>query len=207
MFMADLSTVYVLTNPAIPKLVKIGRTSDRDVNARIAELFTTGVPVPFKLEYACKVINPAEVEKALHIAFAPNRVNPRREFFEIEPEQAIAILKLLHTQDSTQEVAAQPVTVDQESLAAAERLRKRRLNLNFDEMQIPLGSQLTFADSVAFVTIVGPRKVCLGDQDMSLTAATRKLLQLDYDVAPGSYWSYNGRLLRDIYEETYGEVE
>jgi hypothetical protein len=76
-----LSIVYVLTNPAMPGLIKIGRTDQEDANSRIGQLYTTGVPVPFTIEFACKVPNAEDVERALHIAFAPNRINPKREFF------------------------------------------------------------------------------------------------------------------------------
>jgi hypothetical protein len=137
MAMADLKVVYVLTNPAMPGLVKIGYTSQDQANTRIGQLYSTGVPVPFKLEFACKVENPEEVEKALHIAFGPSRINPKREFFSIEVEQAVAILKLLHVQEATTEVAAQPDFVDSQSIAAAEQLRERRPNLNFEEMEFP----------------------------------------------------------------------
>lgn len=91
-----LSIVYVVTNPAMPGLVKIGRTSSEEAQTRLAQLYSTGVPFPFRLEFACRVANPEEVEAALHTAFAPQRVNARREFFQIEAGQAIAILKLLH---------------------------------------------------------------------------------------------------------------
>lgn len=136
---SSLSIVYVLTNSAMPGLVKIGYTAQDDANSRIAQLYTTGVPVPFSIEYACKVQNAEEVEKALYVAFGPNRINPKREFFRIEPDQAIAILKLLHTEEATQEVTDQPSMIDQQSIAAAEQLRARRPNLNFDEMGIPVG--------------------------------------------------------------------
>ncbi len=76
--------VNVLTHP-MPGVVKIGRTDNQDANNRIGQHYTTGVPVPFTLEYACKVKNPDEVERALHIAFAPQRINPKREFFQIDP--------------------------------------------------------------------------------------------------------------------------
>ena len=33
--------------------------------------------------------------------------------------------------------------------------------------------------------------------------ATREILDLDYSVAPGPYWSYQGRVLTEIYDETY----
>jgi hypothetical protein len=201
--------VYVLTNPAMPNLVKIGRTTDDDANSRIAQLYSTGVPVPFKLEYACRVANGEDVEKALHIAFGPNRVNPRREFFRIESEQVIAILRLLHVEDATREVAAQPAgpELDEQSIAAGEQLATRRPNLNFEEMGIPVGSELKSVRDGSSVTVVGPRKVRLGDDVISLTAATRKVLQLDYSVAPGPHWTFNGKLIRDLYEETYGDVE
>lgn len=202
-----MSIVYVLSNPAMPNLVKIGWSAGDDASTRIAQLYSTGVPVPFKLEYACRVANADEVEQALHIAFGPNRINPKREFFRIEPLQAIAILKLLHTQDATSEVAAQPTGVDEQSLAAGEQLQKRRPNLNFEEMGIPVGSELKSTHSEASVTVVGPKRVRLGDEEMSLTAATRQILQLDYSVQPGPHWTFNGKLIRDIYEETYGDEE
>jgi len=50
---SSLSIVYVLTNSAMPGLVKIGYTAQDDANSRIAQLYTTGVPVPFTIEYAC----------------------------------------------------------------------------------------------------------------------------------------------------------
>jgi len=85
-----MSIVYVLTNPAMPSLVKIGFAENEGANTRIAALYSTGVPVPFTIEFAAKVAVPYRVEEALHVAFAPYRVNPRREFVRIEPDQAIA---------------------------------------------------------------------------------------------------------------------
>ena len=45
-----------------------------------------------------------KIEKALHTAFAPDRINDNREFFRIHPEQAEAILALFHREDVTHEV-------------------------------------------------------------------------------------------------------
>jgi T5orf172 domain len=50
-----LQIVYVLTNPAMPGLVKIGKTYADDVGVRLGQLYTTGVPLPFDLAFACKV--------------------------------------------------------------------------------------------------------------------------------------------------------
>lgn len=198
-----MEIVYVLTNPAMPNLVKIGWTTEVDANTRIAGLYGTGVPVPFKLEFACRVPNGAEVERGRHLAFGPHRINPRREFFKIDPEQAIAILRLLHTEDATKVVDAQPSPVDAESLAAGREMVNRRPNLNFEEMGIPMGSVLTSKHGPTTVTVVAPRRVTLDGEEMSLTAATRQVLQLEYSVAPGPHWLFEGRSIRDIYEETY----
>ncbi|MEI7922066.1 MAG: GIY-YIG nuclease family protein [Planctomycetota bacterium] len=201
--MAELQIVYVLTNPAMPSLVKIGQTSSMDVKNRLVQLYTTGVPFPFKLEFACKVSNSVEVEKALHQAFAPYRVNPSREFFAIEPNQAIAILRLLHTEDATVEFQSQAVLIDSQYIAAAEQFIKRRPNLNFDEMGIPTGSVLNSIHNDMMVIVAGPRTVRLGDDQISLTAATRQVLQIDYSVNPCRHWTYQGKNLNDIYNDTY----
>jgi hypothetical protein len=198
-----LQIVYVLTNPAMPGLVKIGVTCGEDVGVRLSQLYSTGVPFPFDLAFACKVSNAEEVEKALHRAFAPYRPNPKREFFKIDADQAIAILKLLHVEDATKEIAAMQSTVPAEDVEAAKQYKARRPNLNFKEMGIPAGSVLQFTENDATVTVVSDRKVLLNGEEMSLTAATRQLLGLDYSVAPGSYWTFEGKQLRDIYDDTY----
>lgn len=202
-----MEIVYVLTNPAMPGLVKIGYTSQEEASSRIAQLYTTGVPVPFTIEFACRVENAVDVEKALHTAFSPSRINPKREFFRIEPEQAIAILRLLHTDETTQEVTLQASEVDHQSLVAAEQMRARRPNLNFEEMGIPVGSELRSVKADISVIVTSAKKVRLGDEEMSLTAATRQALALEYSVAPGPHWTFDGKLLGEIYEATYGDVE
>jgi len=205
--MQQFSIAYVLSNPSMPGMVKIGRTAHDDANTRIAQLYTTGVPVPFTLEFAARVPNSDEVEKALHIAFAPHRVNPKREFFRIEPEQAIAILKLLHTEDVTTEILQQSTTLDQQSIAAAEDLKSKRPNLNFDEMGIPVGAILQSAHDDTTVEVVSAKRVRMGAEEISLTAATRQVLGLEYSVAPSPHWTYQGHLLKEIYDKTYGNPE
>jgi hypothetical protein len=195
--------VYVLNNPAMPGLVKIGRTDNSDANSRIGQLYTTGVPVPFMIEYACKVENPDQVEKALHVAFAPQRINPKREFFQIDPGQAIAILRLLNTEDATAEVSGQNSGVDPESAQAAVAFKAKRPNMNFTEMGIPEGSVLHSVEDDSTATVVSPRKVRFKDEEMSLTAATRIILGIEHSVQPSPYWTFNGRSLLDIYNETY----
>ena len=77
--------IYVLTNEAMPGLVKIGFT-DSDVESRMTDLSrASGVPLPFECYFAAEVIDATKLEKTLHQFFAEVRVNPKREFFKIDP--------------------------------------------------------------------------------------------------------------------------
>ena len=201
-----LQIVYVLTNPAMPGFVKIGKTFIEDVGVRLQQLYTTGVPFPFDLAYACKVPNADEVERALHRAFAPNRTNPKREFFNIEADQAIAILKLLHVEDATAEIVAMPTAIPKEEVEAATSYKKRRPPLNFGEMGIPVGSVLHMVNSDTTVTVCADRKIMFDGEETSLTAATTKLLGLEYQIQPTPHWTYEGKVLTEIYNETYNAV-
>lgn len=198
----------------MPGLVKIGMTTRNNVDDRMKELFNTSVPVPFECIYACMVAasDCGKVEKALHIAFHPYRIHPNREFFEINPEQAIAILKLLDkSSDITNEIAAEiSDDLTKTDQAASEKLKiKRRPALNFSEMQIPIGSKLKYAggDKEVEVEVCSERKVLYSGEETSLTAITQKLLGLDYAVQPTGYWSFEGKNLHAIYNETYTSIE
>jgi hypothetical protein len=200
--------IYLLSNPAMPGIIKIGRTTIEDVKIRMRDLYTTGVPLPFECEYAAKVKSIDEVEKALHTAFSPDRLNPKREFFEIEPGQAIAIIKLLEIENVTPLVEQEANVIDTVELEAGKAYAKKRPNLNFVEMGIPIGSELIFNDGGEVATVIKERVVKFRDQETSLTNATRMALGegYAYNIAPGPYWSYNGRRLRDIYNETYQRI-
>lgn len=90
--------VYVLSNPSMPGLVKIGKTT-RPVEQRCAELWQTGVPTPF--EVVCEVLSPDchELERAMHLALGGKRVSPSREFFAADRRDvAIELKRRLHAQ-------------------------------------------------------------------------------------------------------------
>ena len=70
-------------------------------------------------------------------------------------------------------------------------------------MGIPIGTVLASTAGDATVTVCAPKKVVLAGEEMSLTAATRQVLGLPYSVAPGPYWQHEGRLVSDIYDQTY----
>lgn len=202
--------VYVLTNPAMPGLVKIGKTTQVEVEERMKQLFGTGVPVPFDCAFACQVKDANEVEKSLHFAFGNNRVNPNREFFQIEPERVIAVLKLLKVDDITAEferqIESDVTAVDKQSSENLKAIRRPRMN--FSELGISVGSILDFRDGQTQVKVLDEKKVEFEGKPSSLTAATRKVLGLpdDYPLQPSPYWYFNGKSVKEIYE-AYHEPE
>jgi hypothetical protein len=92
--------IYVLTNPAMPGVVKVGRT-ERDPSDRARELQTTGVPNPFALFHS-RFVNDCEAfEKQIHHVLAQRgvRLSSNREFFELQPHEAVALIDLLATEE------------------------------------------------------------------------------------------------------------
>ena len=195
--------VYLLTNEAMPNLVKIGMTTREEIEARMGELYTTGVPLPFECAFAGRVEDANAVEKAFHQAFDPQRINPRREFFEIAPEQAISLLNLLSIENVTPQVNGALDKVDEVSRSAARSYKKKRPQIDFLEMGIGIGEELVAIDYEEVCTVVTNRKVLFHGEETSLTRATKIMLGNDYNVAPGPYWTYQGKRIRDIYNETY----
>ena len=145
----EYGIVYLLTNPVMPGLVKIGMTAQKDIEKRMRELYTTGVPVPFECQFACKVKKGdcVKIEKALHAAFAPQRVNANREFFRIQVEQAKSILELFHHTDVTEEVSHEIENdLTDDDKAATKKARLHRPPLNFFEMGMKKGDVLQWKD-------------------------------------------------------------
>jgi len=83
--------VYVIVNPLFPKYVKIGRT--KDYKQRKAELnhiypVNNKLLYLFRYCYRGKLDEKHKLEKRLHRLFQEQgkRVNPKREYFELKPE-------------------------------------------------------------------------------------------------------------------------
>lgn len=82
--------VYVITNEAMPGIVKVGYTlKDPDIRAR--NLNHTGSPTPYVVDYELLVENPKAIEKATHELLAAKREG--KEWFKCTSEEAIAAIK------------------------------------------------------------------------------------------------------------------
>lgn len=190
--------VYLLTNPTMPDLVKIGRTND--LESRLRSLSThSGVPVPFECFYACEVRDSVEVERALHEAFGDHRINPKREFFRLNPERVQAILKVMAIRDETPTIE---IVEDQVELEALQREQSRRSNFRFSNVGIPFGATLNFVkDEALTAVVVDDRTIEFEGVRTSTSNAAKILLHRmggTLSAAQGPlYWLYDGETLAE----------
>jgi hypothetical protein len=102
--------VYILSNPSMPGILKIGST-ERTVKERVAELSaTTGVPTPFRVEHYILTEDPKGLEQSLHEELSEFRVNGNREFFKVSLDD---LLKK-HREVQIQEMLAAIQLLDEE---------------------------------------------------------------------------------------------
>lgn len=82
--------VYVITNKAMPGLIKVGYSMS-DPELRAAELNHTGSPHPYDVDYEVLVDEPRDVEQTVHGRLRNQR--ERKEWFRCTSEEAIAAIK------------------------------------------------------------------------------------------------------------------
>jgi len=82
--------VYVMSNRAMPSMVKVGY-STKDPALRAKELNNTGVPYTYQVDFEILVVNPANVEQMTHEILEDFRAG--KEWFRCELIEAIAAIK------------------------------------------------------------------------------------------------------------------
>jgi len=188
--------VYILTNEAMPGLVKIGLTSD-SVESRISQLSGfTGLPLPFECYFAAEVDDAGRIEGVLQKLFSEYRVNPKREFFRIDPEKAVLAISI----GNFREVTPGEPDLEPEGRVALERVKRRRPDIRLAAIGVNPGATLTFSrDPNVTATVVEDNKVSLNGETLSLSRAALKVLNaMDYKTTAASgsdYWFFDGESL------------
>lgn len=91
---ATAGYVYILINPSLNGVVKIGKTQNSP-DERAKELSSaTGVPTPFFVAYSSYFKDCAAAEKYIHSQLAHTRTNSGREFFRISVREAIEFVRV-----------------------------------------------------------------------------------------------------------------
>jgi hypothetical protein len=182
-----MAIVYVLSNPAFDRYVKVGRTVD--LHQRLRQLDNTSLPLPFRCEFAIEVADEVEAERLIHQAFADVRVRSSREFFEIEPQRVIAALKLTGGKDVTPK---EDVAEDAEGIEALERTVATRRSYSFDDAHVSIGDMLVYTrDEAVTATVVADKKIEFEGEITSLSRAALTLLHRDgYKWKQANGWAY-----------------
>jgi len=190
--------VYILTNPAFDKYIKIGITNN--LSSRLKQLDNTSMPLPYECYFAIEVENANKVEKLLHEAFDKYRVRKNREFFEILPESAKSALQLAGGKDVTPNEIVVESTEDK---VAFEKAKKQRERFKFSLLNIEPGTILTFAkDPEITCIVIDDRLVKFREKEMTLTASALIIInEMGYTwskISGPAFWQYNGKGLYDM---------
>lgn len=188
--------IYIMTNPALKGMVKIGYATD--VEARRKQLSTTALPYEYEV-YATYETSGNLEDKKLHKMIDnlnPDlRVSKSREFFVMTPEEAYELLESIATISGTKEKL--------KKLKASEKKKQQihRPAVNFSDCGIPVGAKLVFIDDPDVVaTVVSDRKVEYAGNITSLSAIAKDIK--GYPVSGPNMFTYNGKRVVDIAEET-----
>ena len=187
--------VYIISNPAMPGLVKVGKTIN--LEARLQSLYSSGVPLPFRCVYAKEVGSYSEVERKLHKGLNSHRENSNREFFRISEEEVINFLELVPGKDVT---PREDDFEDKEDEIAFEKATRIGQRFNFNMVKIPNGSILNFIrDENVTCKVISSSRVEFEGADHSLSSAaliaTNRMGFNWKTIAGPLNWKFEGEVL------------
>lgn len=85
--------VYVMSNPCLPGIYKIGKT--RNIEKRKQQLSKTSTPFPFVVEFYIESNSYDELESLVKLYLGNFRINKRREFFDADLNAIIDSIKAI----------------------------------------------------------------------------------------------------------------
>ena len=82
---------------------------------------------------------------------------------------------------------------------------RRRPNMRFSDLGIPQGAEIQFTQGSAAATVASETEntVTYEGREYRLHALTKQLRGSDKPLVATEYWNYQGRTLREIYEEVW----
>ena len=188
--------IYIMTNPALKDMVKIGFATD--VETRRKQLSTTALPYEYET-YATYDTSGNLEDKKLHKMIDnlnPDlRVSSNREFFVLSPQEAFELLEAIATISGTKDKLKKVKVPD------AKKQKVRRPPVNFAKCNIPIGAELAFIEDPSIVvTVVSERKVQYNNEITSLSAISDSIK--GYSTPGPAFFTYNGKRVSEIAEET-----
>ena len=203
-----MGKVYILTNDSMPGIIKIGITDQETIEERIKSLDNTSVPKPFRFYFAIESEKYKDIEKLIHNAFSDYRIRNNREFFEMDPERAVAALKI----SGAPEIKLKNEMIDEEGVIINEVIQKKSAKrFSFGYVNIPIGSELEYTrDENIKCKVVSDNEVEYNNKKYSLSKLADELLtQSGYNwksVQGPLYFKFNEKTLFEIKKEKESEL-
>ena len=206
--MKEPGYVYILTNPSFKEdWVKIGKSS-RPVNVRSKELDNTAVPLPFEIFATIRTVKFNEVEKLIHKTIdrlTDLRIRQNREFFNIQPQIALDILRDISTtiDDAFIELYHNNQPIKETYEVQDEETHKRRAPFRFSMVNIQIGETIVFTPKNIKVKVASDNQVEYEGRIYKLSPFTAAFLPDEMrnssDAYQGpKYFTYNGRHLDEL---------
>ena len=188
--------IYIMTNPALKDMVKIGYATD--VETRRKQLSTTALPYDYEVYAIYETPGKLEDKKLHKLIDNLNqnlRVSKSREFYVMAPEDAYEILEAIATISGTLD------RLKKVKVKTEEKQKIKKPPINFAKCGIPVGAELVFIDDPSVVaTVVSDRKVQYGEEITSLSAISDAIK--GYSTSGPQYFTYNGKKVCDIARES-----
>ena len=217
--MAKKGVIYILTNPSFPDYIKIGYASD--IERRLKELNRSEtIPFAFRV-YAVYEVESNLTDKELHKLI--DTLNPdlrtietfdgkerTKEFYAMTPEDAYGLLesiaKISGTTDRLKRMKPEGHEILDEEIAEEVRETARKGPFRFSMCNIQPGEEICFVnDPEIKAVVVDDRHIEYNGETTSLSALAQILLQVDHAVQGPLFFTYKGKLLRDLRHEMEGE--
>ena len=184
--------IFILTNPEIPNLVKIGVTSNLTKYVRMLSTHP-GVPAPFEI-YFSRVSSIDIIEENIQQDFANYCIDPERTFFRIDAEKAIKIISYIFDSKKKSKYKTNPEQMRKHS-------GKRRLHFMFSLADVPVGAVLSFKkDKEIKATVVDDKRIRFNGKITTLSDAAKWIMHRKFGEREASrrgpgFWCYENENL------------
>ena len=180
-------------------LIKIGKTTTSP-DKRMSELHSTGVPMPFVLEFSAEVEDCTASERAAHLALQEYRVSKSREFFRTSVRNALlAILPkigeyTIHKFSSSHDIPEIKKEISKRKLAAEkiEAIKKEERERKF--LDIKTKQEKARKDIEAAIANEKSKLVMLGRRPIEESDPIVLILSLAYFPVPIGWAVWIGTL-------------
>ena len=208
--------IYILVNPAFPKLVKIGYADN--VEKRVKTLNSnSGLPDPYHVYATYKVkkrLEDLKLNSLIDSLDSDLRHSRNREFYEMSPEQAYSILSAIAQINGDEdllmlnpfsdtyfaETKDAPVEkIPNSGEKPASEKKRKRSRLTFEMLGIPVGSELTYRHDhlIKCITADNISTVLYKGQSYTLSGLVT-LLEGKGQWHGGDHFLYNGKRLTQL---------